>query len=158
MSVIDIDLAMRHLLAEPEDQVLIQAQLDAAEDAASKFIQRRFYADQAALSTAASTVRTRQIAARAAYEAALVDAEDIDNACDRDASVRVACQVFADATAESLAIAQGIVINPSITAACLLKLGHLFANREEVVTAVSAVELPIASQSLLMPYRIGMGI
>lgn len=158
MSVIDIDLAMRHLLAEPEDQVLIQAQLDAAEDAASKFIQRCFFVDQAALSAATATVKDKLQAARADYEAALTDTDDIANACDRESSRKLAYQVFADSSADIRAIAQGVVINPSITAACLLKLGHLFANREEVVTGVSAVELPLASQSLLMPYRIGMGI
>ena len=52
----------------------------------------------------------------------------------------------------------GIVINKAIEAACLLKLGHLFANREEVVVGSTAVELPLASKSLLMPYRIRMGV
>ena len=52
----------------------------------------------------------------------------------------------------------GIVINKGIEAACLLKLGHLFANREEVVTGTIATELPLTSKSLLMPYRIRMGV
>lgn len=52
MSVIAIDLAMHHLLAEPEDQALVQAQLDAAEEAAIQFLNRRFYLDQVALDEA----------------------------------------------------------------------------------------------------------
>ena len=158
MSVIDIDLAMRHLLAEPDDQVLIQAQLDAAEDAASRYLQRRFFADDAALIAATSAVTGQRLAARTIYDASLLSADDIENTCDRDTARQQARQVFLDASARINAIALGIVINPSISAACLLKLGHLFANREEVVTGVSAVELPLASQNLLMPYRIGMGI
>ena len=43
MSVIAIDIAMHHLHAEPDDQVLVQAQLDAAEEAAMQFLNRRFY-------------------------------------------------------------------------------------------------------------------
>lgn len=158
MSVIDIDLAMKHLLAEPEDQVLVQAQLDAAEDAAAKFIQRRFFADQEALTTATSTVRTLLFAARAAYEAALEAADEIENSCDRETARKQADQVFIDTSASINAVARGVVINPSISAACLLKLGHLFANREEVVTGTISTELPLASMSLLMPYRIGMGV
>ncbi|MBD1602578.1 phage gp6-like head-tail connector protein, partial [Pseudomonas sp. CA3A] len=38
MSVIDIELAMKHLLAEDEDKALVQAQLDAAEEAAMQFL------------------------------------------------------------------------------------------------------------------------
>ncbi|RMP19497.1 hypothetical protein ALQ28_03466 [Pseudomonas syringae pv. delphinii] len=52
----------------------------------------------------------------------------------------------------------GIVVNKAIEAACLLKLGHLFANREEVVIGGVATELPLASKSLLMPYRVRMGV
>ncbi|PTT31901.1 head-tail connector protein [Pseudomonas sp. HMWF021] len=54
-----------------------------------------------------------------------------------------------------------IVIRPSITAACLLILGHLYANREDSVTGVnvaSVVELPMGSRTLLHPYRVKMGV
>lgn len=51
-----------------------------------------------------------------------------------------------------------ILINPSIKAACLLILGHLYMNREDVVVGVTAVELPMGSRSLLMPYRVKMGV
>lgn len=51
-----------------------------------------------------------------------------------------------------------VVINPSITAACLLIAGHLYANREDVVAGVSVAQLPMGSQSLLLPYRVNMGV
>lgn len=40
-----------------------------------------------------------------------------------------------------------------IEAAMLLILGHLYANRESVVVAVSATELPMGAKFLLDPYR-----
>lgn len=158
MSVIDIDLAMRHLLAEPEDQVLIQAQLDASEDAAAKFIQRRLFLDDSSAATVKAEVPNRLTAARAAYEAAKAIAGAADHSDDRCRLERQAHQAYIDAVEQIDMDANGIVINPAITAACLLKLGHLYANREEVVVGVGAAALPLASQSLLMPYRIGMGV
>ena len=158
MSVIDIELAMRHLLAEPEDQVLVQSQLDGAEEAAQQYLQRRFFADQAAVDLAKSTVIARTQAARAAYRAALVVADHPDNADERCRLRERARQTLSD-TFEAIDMDDfGIVINKAIEAACLLKLGHLFANREEVVVGSTAVELPLASKSLLMPYRIRMGV
>jgi hypothetical protein len=52
----------------------------------------------------------------------------------------------------------GVVINPAIQAALLLIVGHLYANREDVLAGVSVAQLPHGSQYLLMPYRVGMGI
>lgn len=41
----------------------------------------------------------------------------------------------------------------SLVAAVKLMLGHLFVNREAVVTGPNATELPLAVQQLCMPYR-----
>lgn len=41
----------------------------------------------------------------------------------------------------------------SLIAAVKLMLGHLYANREAVVTGTIATELPLAVQALCMPYR-----
>lgn len=65
--------------------------------------------------------------------------------------------VYADAT-EQGADATGIVINAAITAALLLIAGHLYANREDVVSGVSVAQLPSGAQHLLQPYRVGMGV
>jgi len=158
MSVIDIELAMKHLLAEPEDQVLVQAQLDAAEEAAQQFLQRRFFVDQAAVNAAKSETVQRTRAARDVYAAAIAVADLPDNHEFRCRLLEQARQSLAD-TYESIDMDDyAIVVNAAITAACLLKLGHLFANREEVVTGTIATELPLASKSLLMPYRIRMGV
>jgi hypothetical protein len=158
MSVIDIELAMAHLLAESEDQVLVQAQLDAAEEAAMQFLQRRFFADQATADAAKAGTLARTRAARDSYVAAKAVAdlpENIDIRCRlRDQARQVLADVYEDIDMDQYAI----VMNAAIQAACLIKLGHLFANREEVVTGTIATELPLASKSLLMPYRVRMGV
>ena len=65
--------------------------------------------------------------------------------------------VYTDAT-EQGADTTGIVINAAITAAMLLIAGHLYANREDVVSGVSVAQLPSGAQHLLQPYRVGMGV
>ncbi|URD41440.1 head-tail connector protein [Pseudomonas sp. BYT-5] len=158
MSVIAIDIAMHHLLAEPEDQILVQAQLDAAEEAAMQFLNRRFYLDQVALDEARAGVPAAMQQAKEANAEAAAAAEAEQDHTLRCRLLEHARKVLADAYDQADAIAYGMVLNPAIQAACLLKLGHLFANREEVVTGSTAVELPLASQHLLMPYRIRMGV
>ncbi|MBS3183751.1 phage gp6-like head-tail connector protein [Pseudomonas sp. PCH44] len=158
MPVIAIDLAMHHLLAEPEDQVLVEAQLGAAEDAAMSFLNRRFYLDQVALDQARAGVSASMQQAKEANAAAVAVAKAEQDHTLRCRLLEHARQALADAYDQADAIAYGMVLNPAIQAACLLKLGHLFANREEVVTGTTAVELPLASQHLLMPYRIRMGV
>lgn len=158
MSVINIELAMKHLLAEPEDQDLVQSQLDGAEDSAMAYLQRSFFVDQASLDAARLQVPISRNAARTQYEADLAAAALTDDHVLRCEAVADADFAFSQALEAATMVARGIVINASIQSACLLKLGHLFANREEVVTGTIATELPQASKALLTPYRVGMGV
>ena len=158
MSVINIELAMKHLLAEPEDQELVQSQLDGAEDAAMAYLQRAFFVDQAALDAARVQVPAARNTARLKYDADMAAAVLTDDHLLRCEAMADANFAFTESLDAATRVARGIVINPSIQSACLLKLGHLFANREEVVTGTIATELPQASKSLLTPYRVGMGV
>lgn len=73
-------------------------------------------------------------------------------------------KVYADAQSLAEAIAAGVagekpmLSNAPFKSACLLILGHLYANREDVVIGTIATDLPRGSQSLLTPYRVGWGI
>ncbi|PLV13073.1 head-tail connector protein [Pseudomonas guariconensis] len=158
MSVIAIEVAMHHLRAEFEDQVLVQTQLDAAEETAMQFLNRRFYLDQDKLDEARAGVQAIMQQAKAANAEAVVAAEAEQDHSLRCRLLEHARQALANAYDQADTIAYGMVLNPAIQAACLLKLGHLFANREEVVTGTITAELPLASQHLLMPYRIRMGV
>jgi hypothetical protein len=66
-------------------------------------------------------------------------------------------QAALDAAAE-VPPAEPMVVNAAIKAAILLLVGHLFANREEAAVGVSVAALPVNSQRLLQPYRIGLGV
>lgn len=50
-----------------------------------------------------------------------------------------------------------MVINSAVQAAMLLTLGHLYANREAVVST-AANTLPMGVHSLLYPHRVGLGV
>jgi hypothetical protein len=156
MSVIDIEVAMQHLLAEPEDQDSVQLKLGAAESSAANFIQRRFVVDQAALDAALAALPASITASRLAYEQAIADAQQIENSFDRAAFLEGASARYSDVRQKLEATSRAIVINDAIVAACLLILGSLYANREDAVIG-NFSELPMGSKSLLMPYRVGMG-
>ncbi|OQR30262.1 hypothetical protein BWR59_17025 [Pseudomonas sp. Bc-h] len=66
--------------------------------------------------------------------------------------------LLGEAVLDGTAGVDPIVINPSVRAACLLILGSLYSNREDVVVGAGSTELPLGSRSLLTPYRIGMGV
>ncbi|NMZ18423.1 phage gp6-like head-tail connector protein [Pseudomonas rhodesiae] len=51
-----------------------------------------------------------------------------------------------------------MLVNPSIRAACLLIAGNLYGNREDVVVGTISSELPMGSRSMLMPYRVELGV
>lgn len=53
--------------------------------------------------------------------------------------------------------ANSMVANDTLRAAALLILGNLHEHREDVVEG-SAAALPMGSQWLLQPYRVGMGV
>ncbi|WP_449432348.1 head-tail connector protein [Pseudomonas putida] len=67
-------------------------------------------------------------------------------------------QALDEAVAADDAGESPMVCNKQIKAACLLILGHLYANREDVVIGTIATELPKGSVALLTPHRIGWGV
>lgn len=113
MSVISIETALKHLRADDDSKEMVQIYLDAAEEQAAEYLNRRFFADETTL---------------------------------------------ADAVLDGSAGADPMLINNSITAACLLTMGHLYEHREDVIIGTITAQLPIGSRSLLLPYRVGMGI
>ena len=72
-------------------------------------------------------------------------------------------QVFADQAALDAAVAaetagaSPMVVNFAVKAAILLTLGHLHANREDVVTGATVAQLPFGARSLLRPHRLFPG-
>lgn len=46
----------------------------------------------------------------------------------------------------------GIHVNEAINAAVLLIVGHLYANREDVITGATSTAIPMGSEFLITPY------
>jgi len=73
-------------------------------------------------------------------------------------------KVYPDADALAAAVLDGsagddpMVVNDAIRAAVLLIVGHLFNNREEVVTGTIATKMPMGAHALLWPHRVGLGV
>lgn len=158
MSVISIETAMQHLRADEDDAFLVQAYLDAAEDSAAQFMGRYFFSDADALELAKAEITTRRAEAHDAYRLAVDAASSITDESERLTSCRIAEEQLSATLSELDKLGDGIVINPSIAAACLLITGNLFANREDVVVGSIATVLPMGSRALLFPYRVGLGV
>lgn len=73
-------------------------------------------------------------------------------------------KVFHDADALATAVlaetagCDPIVVNPAIKAAVLLIAGHLYRNREEVITGTIVSEMKEGARALLWPHRVGLGV
>lgn len=73
-------------------------------------------------------------------------------------------KVYADETALAAAVLDGsagddpILVNPAIRAAVLLTAGHLYRNREDVITGATVSEMKEGARALLWPHRVGLGV
>lgn len=156
MSIINIDVARAHLRLDPDYPAQqVQPYLDAAEDAARQFLNRRIYADQAALDSAIAAVPAQIAAAREAYEDALEAADALSDDTASQMAREHAQRVWRAAQDEATEIYRGIVLNDQIRAAILLVLANLFENRGD---DGKLPPLSMAAQSLLFPFRVGLGV
>lgn len=154
MPVITLDQARAHLRVEadyPAEQ--IQAYIAGAEDAAAQYLNRTVFADATAQSAALDALPASLAAARAAFDAAVSAAQGLDDPTARQATIDVARARLADARSAAGRSLNGIVSNPSIVAAALLTVGHLYSNRTDVVVGATVAELPNGVRALLRPYR-----
>ncbi|WP_282372759.1 head-tail connector protein [Pseudomonas sp. PS02290] len=161
MSAISIEVAIEHLRAEDDDREFIQGLLDAAEEAACNFMARRVYEDAPALVAGRAAAVELRAQARVGYSTAIASAGLVYDEDDRLSAMEIAGYELKDAITQSEAMSLGIVLTPVIQAACLLILGHLYTNREDVVAGagtMTAVALPQGSKFLLAPYRVQMGV
>ncbi|WP_238541913.1 head-tail connector protein [Acidovorax sp. CF316] len=107
--MVPLPTALAHLRADGAgEDALITTYLEAAEEAASDYLNRKLYATQ----------------------------DDLDAAV----------------LAETAGL-DPMVMGPAVRSAVLLILGHLYANREDVVAGVTVAELPQGSKALLRPHR-----
>ena len=115
---------------------------------------RGVYADNTALQAAMTAAPAALTAATAAKEAAVAAAEALTDATEQAAAIQVAETAYMRAMVAYRQAFDGIVVNDQIKAAVLLTVGHLFANREDVVVGASVSALPNGADCLLQPFKV----
>lgn len=154
MNFLTIDNVRAHCKADSDADTELTAAGEAAEEACVRKLNRYVYVDQTALDAAIADLPAAMAAAKIAYDAALQTAESEED-------IELRCMFEKKAEREWFAARlkydytiNGIVINFSIKGAMLLMAGHLFKNREAVVSGqgATATELPMGVENLLWPY------
>ena len=155
MSFVQLSEAKLHLRVDGTDEdAMIGLYINAAEQAAIKAMDRGVYADNTALQTAMAAAPAALTAATAAKEAAVTSAEALTDADEKAAALQAAETAYMRALVAYRQVFDGIVVNDQIKAAVLLTVGHLYANREDVVVGVSVTALPAGVDCLLQPFKV----
>ncbi len=158
MPLLTIEQCRQQCRADGEhDDALLGDLLASAEDAAAAYLNRSLYADPEGLDAALDSLPDGAANASQSYETAAVEAAAEADTAKAAAILSVAESRMGAWQLQAGRIMAGIVANGSILAAIRLTLGHLYANREDVVTGVSVAELPQGAKALLRPYRRVMG-
>lgn len=155
MTFVTVDEAKLHLRADGTDEdALIGIYIAAAEQAAVKALDRGVYADGTALQAAMTAAPAALTTATAAYAAAVTAADAMTDTTEQAAALQVAETAYMRAQVAYRQVFDGIVVNEAIKAAVLLTVGHLFANREDVVIGASVSALPHGADYLLQPFKV----
>jgi len=156
MSFVSLAEAKIHLRATDgtDEDALIGIYINAAELAAVKAMDRGVYADDTALTAAMAAAPAALTAATAAYTAAVTAADAMTDATEQCAALQVAETAYMRAQVAYRQVFDGIVVNDTIKAAVLLGVGHLYANREDVVVGASVAALPHGADCLLQPFKV----
>jgi hypothetical protein len=156
--LIDLPTAKLHLRVDgTAEDAILPLYIGAAEQSAMEFLNRKVYADQAALTAAVAAVPASLTAATATYAAAMTEADLLADLAEREFAYFVAAEAYLASRALAREICAGMVVNDAVKAAVLLMTGHLFENRENVVVGAPATELPMGAKAIMQPYRVGLG-
>lgn len=155
--IITLSAAKLHLRVDHSDEdALITSHIKAAEALAMRFMNRNVYADQPTLDTAKAAAPAALTTATAAYDAAVIAAEALTNDVEKTAALEAAEQEYLDAQAVARMTRVGTVLAKvdGFEPAVLLTVGHLYANREDVVVGASVAQLPLGAQYLIEQYKV----
>lgn len=155
MSLVTLESAKLHLRVDSSDEdALIAVYITAAEQSAVSLLDRGVYVDGTALTAAKAAAPGALETASAAYDAAIEAAQAMTDAALQAAATQTAENAWLKACVTHRQAMDGMVVNEAIKAAVLLIVGHLFANREDVVAGVSVSQLPNGAEWLLQPYKV----
>ena len=157
MSFVQLSEAKLHLRVDGTDEdALIGVYLTAAEQRAMSFLDRGVYADGTALGVAKAAAPGELDAAIAAYNGAIGAADLLEDPGAQVAAIQTADNSLIRAKGAFRQAMDGMTVNEAIKAAVLLIVGHLYANREDVVAGAGAsvAPLPNGAEWLLAPYKV----
>lgn len=156
MSFVMLPEAKLHLrgVDGTEEDALIGVYITAAEQMAIALLDRGVYADGPALGVAKAAAPGELDTAIAAYESAIAAAEALPDETAIAAAIQAAGNDLLRAKVAHRQTMDGIVVNDTIKSAVLLIVGHLYANREDVVAGVSVAQMPNGAEWLLQPYKV----
>jgi len=155
MSFVTLAEAKLHLRVDGADEdALIGLYINAAEQSAVSLLDRGVYVDGTALGAAKAAAPGELDTAIAAYESAIAAAEALADESAKAASIQTAGNGLLRAKVAHRHAMDGMVVNEAIKAAVLLIVGHLYANREDVVAGVSVAQMPNGAEWLLQPYKV----
>ena len=150
-----IENAKLHLRVDSADEdALIGVYITAAEQMAIALLDRGVYADGPALGVAKAAAPGELTAATTTYTSAIAAARSLEDATEQAAATQAAEYAYLRAKVAYRQTMDGIVVNDTIRAAVLLIVGHLYANREDVVAGASVAALPNGADYLLQPYKV----
>lgn len=155
MSILQLDAARAHCRLEPDyPDAQLQPYVDGAQAYVVAHLNRAVFETQDAMDAALAALPAAMADAYTAYSTAIDGAAAIQNPDERQTTIDVAESKYAAARLAGRRATNGIVVNASISAAMLLTLGNLFANREADVVGAPVSALPLGVRELLRPYRL----
>lgn len=146
MNLITLAQARTHCRADASDDTALTLYANAAEKACAKHANRNLYADQDALDAALAGLYADRVAANAAYEAAILAADEIEIEEDKEYAIKLAENTLLKAQADAAMIEAGIVADDFIIGAVLFTTARFYRFREDA-------ELPQSAQSIMLMYR-----
>lgn len=162
--LITVSAAIAHLrLSDDYPASQLEVYCLAAEQSAQQFLNRRVFATAALLAAAVAAVPSAVAAASAACSSALVVADALEDSEARAMAREHAFASLRDAKWRAQETYQGLALDDPvhgkvIEAAMLLIVGHLYSERVDSNASNSVEQLPKASQLLLFPLRVGLGV
>ena len=155
MSLVTLPESKLHLrVTDSEEDALIGVYITAAEQMAIALLDRGVYADGTALGVAKAAAPGELETASVVYDAAIEAAQAMTDAALQAAATQTAENAWLKACVTHRQTMDGMVVNEVIKSAVLLIVGHLYANREDVVAGASVAQLPNGAEWLLAPYRV----
>lgn len=156
MPLLTVEQCRAHCKIEVLDEAIdaeLMEKLASAEVASADFLNRALFADDAARAAALAALPAAAAAAQDEFDTAMAAADAEANAAAADAMRAIAREQLAQAQTAARHTVVGIVADDAVLAAVRLTLGHLWANREDVVIGATAVEIPAGARALLRPKR-----